>query len=81
MRKGDSIGAFLKAVREQCAPQFRELRAVSVDNMMYVKVGGQGGTAAVTLVYELALRQQAANTCGSQHGDVPSGTVVSTCVI
>lgn len=38
MRKGDTIGAFLKAVREQCAPQFRELRAVSVDNMMYIKV-------------------------------------------
>eukprot|EP00878_Enallax_costatus_P021732 GHUV01023023.1.p1 GENE.GHUV01023023.1~~GHUV01023023.1.p1 ORF type:complete len:354 (+),score=142.08 GHUV01023023.1:159-1220(+) len=37
VRKGDSIGAFLKAVREQCAPQFRELRAVSVDNMMYIK--------------------------------------------
>jgi hypothetical protein len=40
VRKGDSIGVFLKAVREQLAPQFRELRAVSVDNMMYIKVGG-----------------------------------------
>jgi hypothetical protein len=39
VRKGDSIGVFLKAVREQLAPQFRELRAVSVDNMMYIKVG------------------------------------------
>jgi hypothetical protein len=39
VRKGDTIGGFLKAVREQLAPQFRELRAVSVDNMMYVKVG------------------------------------------
>jgi len=38
VRKGDTIGGFLKAVREQLAPQFRELRAVSVDNMMYVKV-------------------------------------------
>uniref|UniRef100_A0A383WCJ7 FAM50A/XAP5 C-terminal domain-containing protein n=1 Tax=Tetradesmus obliquus TaxID=3088 RepID=A0A383WCJ7_TETOB len=37
VRKGDSIGVFLKAVREQLAPQFRELRAVSVDNMMYIK--------------------------------------------
>lgn len=37
VRKGDTIGGFLKAVREQLAPQFRELRAVSVDNMMYVK--------------------------------------------
>jgi hypothetical protein len=41
VRKGDSIGVFLKAVREQLAPQFRELRAVSVDNMMYIKVGGK----------------------------------------
>lgn len=38
VRKGDTIGGFLKAVREQLAPQFRELRAVSVDSMMYVKV-------------------------------------------
>jgi protein FAM50 len=38
VRKGDTIGGFLKAVREQLAPQFRELRATSVDNMMYVKV-------------------------------------------
>jgi len=37
VRKGDTIGGFLKAVREQLAPQFRELRATSVDNMMYVK--------------------------------------------
>ena len=43
VRKGDSIGVFLKAVREQLAPQFRELRAVSVDNMMYIKVGGREG--------------------------------------
>lgn len=46
VRKGDSIGVFLKAVREQLAPQFRELRAVSVDNMMYIKVGGGGRAAA-----------------------------------
>eukprot|EP00877_Chromochloris_zofingiensis_P006192 jgi/Chrzof1/1826/Cz10g22180.t1 len=37
IRKGDSIGTFLKAVRDQIAPQFRELRAVSVDNLMYIK--------------------------------------------
>lgn len=41
VRKGDTIGGFLKAVREQLAPQFRELRATSVDNMMYVKVSCQ----------------------------------------
>jgi protein FAM50 len=45
VRHGDSIGTFLKQVREQLAPQFRELRAVSVDNLMYVKVRhwGSGG--------------------------------------
>lgn len=45
VRKGDTIGGFLKAVREQLAPQFRELRAVSADSMMYVKVrqGWKGG--------------------------------------
>mmetsp|Transcript_27537 Transcript_27537/g.60236 ORF Transcript_27537/g.60236 Transcript_27537/m.60236 type:complete len:251 (-) Transcript_27537:732-1484(-) len=37
VKKGDSIGAFLKAVRDQLAPQFRELRGVSVDNLMYIK--------------------------------------------
>lgn len=45
MRKGDTIGGFLKAVREQLAPQFRELRAVSVDNMMYIKVQCAGAHA------------------------------------
>jgi protein FAM50 len=45
VRKGDSIGVFLKAVREQLAPQFRELRAVSVDNMMYIKVCEEGGSS------------------------------------
>lgn len=38
VRKGDSIGAFLKAVRDQLAPEFRELRALSTDGMMYIKV-------------------------------------------
>lgn len=43
MRKGDTIGGFLKAVREQLAPQFRELRAVSADSLMYIKVSQGGG--------------------------------------
>lgn len=38
VKKGDTIGQFLKAVREQLATQFRELRHVSVDNLMYIKV-------------------------------------------
>lgn len=42
MRKGDTIGGFLKAVREQLAPQFRELRAVSADSLMYIKVSQRG---------------------------------------
>lgn len=33
-KKGDSISAFL----EKCRQQFPELRAVSVDNLMYIKV-------------------------------------------
>ncbi|GFH14850.1 uncharacterized protein HaLaN_10976, partial [Haematococcus lacustris] len=37
VKKGDSIGQFLKAVREQLLPEFRELRHVSVDNLLYVK--------------------------------------------
>ena len=40
VKKGDSIGGFLKAVRELLAPKYRELRHSSVSNMMYVKVGG-----------------------------------------
>lgn len=38
VRKGDSIGAFLKSVREQLSPTFKELRVVSVDNLMFIKV-------------------------------------------
>ena len=30
VRKGDSVGQFLKAVVEQLMPQFREIRCVSV---------------------------------------------------
>ncbi|GFR50448.1 hypothetical protein Agub_g12669 [Astrephomene gubernaculifera] len=37
VKKGDSIGLFLKQVREQLAPEFRELRHVGVDNLMYIK--------------------------------------------
>lgn len=37
IRKGDSIGTFLKAAREQLASEFRELRAMSVDNLMFIK--------------------------------------------
>ncbi|KAG2491992.1 hypothetical protein HYH03_009722 [Edaphochlamys debaryana] len=37
VKKGDSIGAFLKAVREQLAPEFRELRHAGVDSLMYIK--------------------------------------------
>ncbi len=38
IKKGDSIAGFLKAVREQLATEFRELRHVGVDNLMYIKV-------------------------------------------
>ncbi|KAL4852670.1 Protein XAP5 CIRCADIAN TIMEKEEPER [Chlorella vulgaris] len=37
VRKGDSVGQFLKAVVEQLTPQFREIRTTSVTNLMYVK--------------------------------------------
>lgn len=37
VRRGDTIGAFLKAAREQLAPQFRELRAVGADALLFVK--------------------------------------------
>jgi len=37
VRRGDSVGAFLKAAREQLAPQFRELRAVGADALLFVK--------------------------------------------
>ena len=40
VKQGDTMAIFLKAVREQLAPEFRELRSVSVDNLMYIKVGG-----------------------------------------
>jgi protein FAM50 len=37
VKKGDSIGTFLRAVQEQLAPQFRELKAVSSSGLMYIK--------------------------------------------
>ncbi|KAM1108926.1 hypothetical protein ACFX15_008054 [Malus domestica] len=35
--KGDKIGDFLKAVQQQLAPEFREVRTTSVENLLYVK--------------------------------------------
>ncbi|GFS42805.1 XAP5 family protein [Actinidia rufa] len=37
VRKGDSIGVFLRAVQQQLAPEFREIRTTSVENLLYVK--------------------------------------------
>ena len=37
VRRGDSVGAFLRGVRDALSPEFRELRSASVDNMLYVK--------------------------------------------
>lgn len=37
VRKGDTIGQFLKAVIEQLMPQFREVRTASPSSLMYVK--------------------------------------------
>ena len=36
-RKGDTVGAFLGKARAQLAPDFREMRVASVENMLYVK--------------------------------------------
>ncbi|CAI0438380.1 unnamed protein product [Linum tenue] len=36
-RKGDSIGEFLRSVQQQLAPEFREIRTTSVENLLYVK--------------------------------------------
>ncbi|XP_042501012.1 protein XAP5 CIRCADIAN TIMEKEEPER-like isoform X1 [Macadamia integrifolia] len=36
-RKGDTIGEFLRAVQQQLAPEFREIRTTSVENLLYVK--------------------------------------------
>ncbi|KAG2259347.1 hypothetical protein Bca52824_078641 [Brassica carinata] len=37
VRKGDAIGTFLRAVQQQLAPDFREIRTASVENLLYVK--------------------------------------------
>ncbi|KAI6701110.1 hypothetical protein NL676_015434 [Syzygium grande] len=37
VRKGDKIGDFLRAVQQQLAPEFREIRTTSVENLLYVK--------------------------------------------
>ncbi|KAL4317982.1 hypothetical protein GQ457_18G017970 [Hibiscus cannabinus] len=36
-RKGDTIGEFLRAVQHQLAPEFREIRTTTVENLLYVK--------------------------------------------
>nr|POE79099.1 protein xap5 circadian timekeeper [Quercus suber] len=37
VRKGDTIGEFLRAVQQQLAPEFQEIRTTSVENLLYVK--------------------------------------------
>mmetsp|Transcript_1967 Transcript_1967/g.3657 ORF Transcript_1967/g.3657 Transcript_1967/m.3657 type:complete len:330 (+) Transcript_1967:119-1108(+) len=37
VRKGDTIGAFLRKVRDQLSPDYREMRNASVDQMLYIK--------------------------------------------
>ncbi|GAQ80858.1 hypothetical protein KFL_000640250 [Klebsormidium nitens] len=37
VRKGDSIGDFMRAVQAQLSPEFREVRTTMFDNLMYVK--------------------------------------------
>lgn len=37
VKKGDTVGTFLKAALEQVAPRFRELRHASTSSLMYVK--------------------------------------------
>ena len=37
VKRGDSVGTFLRGVRDALSPEFRELRSASVDNMLYVK--------------------------------------------
>ena len=37
VRKGDSIGEFLRAVQQQLATEFREVRTSAVENMIYIK--------------------------------------------
>ncbi|CAI5950531.1 unnamed protein product [Closterium sp. NIES-64] len=37
VRKGDSIADFLRAVQQQLAPDFREVRSASVEGLVYIK--------------------------------------------
>ncbi|XP_008812586.2 protein XAP5 CIRCADIAN TIMEKEEPER-like [Phoenix dactylifera] len=37
VHKGDTVGEFLRAVQRQLAPEFREIRTTSVENLLYVK--------------------------------------------
>ncbi|KAG2703206.1 hypothetical protein I3760_06G127400 [Carya illinoinensis] len=37
VHKGVTIGEFLRAVQQQLAPEFREIRTTSVENLLYVK--------------------------------------------
>lgn len=37
VRKGDSIAEFLRAVQQQLASEFREIRTASVENLLYIK--------------------------------------------
>ena len=37
VRKGDSIGEFLRSVQQQLATEFREVRTSAVENMIYIK--------------------------------------------
>ncbi|KAL6545977.1 hypothetical protein OROGR_009851 [Orobanche gracilis] len=37
VRKGDTIGEFLRAVHQQLAPEFREVLTTSLENLLYVK--------------------------------------------
>eukprot|EP00250_Pteridium_aquilinum_P001039 c11229_g1_i1 orf=88-1095(+) len=37
VRKGDSIAEFLRAVQQQLAAEFREIRTASVENLLYIK--------------------------------------------
>ena len=37
MKKGDTIGSFLELVRKQLEPDFRELKLLSTEKLLYVK--------------------------------------------
>lgn len=37
VRKGDTMSEFLRKVRDQLAPDFREMRGAAVDQMLYIK--------------------------------------------